>query len=207
MTKIRSPKPNPKLVSGYGTPGRFDAARELAMVMKVQERNRKEPLLFLDFDDVINLERPYGGLHLLLRPQPHDIHLRLWHRPALEALLAVLYEVRPQIVLTTSWLRFLDVKTAKQLFERTGAHLLGELLHPEGEAPQQLGWTRLQCIEEWLTRNRWTGPYVVLDDTLSGTGLQGSVADAEGRVIMCKPGEGFLAAYVPRAVRALRTPR
>lgn len=89
-------------------------------------------VLFLDFDDVIALGKPYGGHHLLQSPQPDDIHLRLWHKPAMDAVLEVIAQARPYVVLTTTWLRFLDLASARELFRKTNAMPLAEHLHPLG---------------------------------------------------------------------------
>lgn len=166
-----------------------------------------ESVLFLDLDDVLTKGDPYDGRHLLLRPQPVDLHSRLWHQPAVEALRAVVQSALPQIVLTTSWLRFLDLSAARRLFEKTGAAFVAERLHPDGEAPQLYGWTRLRAIDAWLTTHAWTAPYVVLDDDISGSGLRDSVHDKDGRLILCEPGRCFLLKDVSRTVHALQKPQ
>lgn len=148
-------------------------------------------VLFLDFDEILCLNRPYGGGHLLMQPQPADLHLHLWHPPALHALLEVVENTRPSIVLTTTWLRFLDLPTARELFKRTGAELLAQQLHPQGEAPQIAGQSRLQAIDAWMARNGRPHSYAILDDPESGTGLAGSTHDAAGRVILCTSGRGI----------------
>lgn len=161
-------------------------------------------VLFLDFDDVIALGKPYGGHHLLQSPQPPDIHLRLWHQPAMDAVLEVIAQARPYVVLTTTWLRFLDLASARELFRKTNALPLAEHLHPLGEAPQVLRQTRLQAIDSWISGQRWSGPYAILDDACSGTGLLGSPHDRKGRVFLCEPNIGFTAVQVPAVLKALR---
>lgn len=161
-------------------------------------------VLFLDFDDVIALGKPYGGHHLLQSPQPPDIHLRLWHQPAMDAVLEVIAQARPYVVLTTTWLRFLDLASARELFRKTNAMPLAEHLHPLGEAPQVLRQTRLQAIDSWISGQSWSGPYAILDDACSGTGLLGSPHDRKGRVFLCEPDIGFTAVQVPAVLKALR---
>ncbi|WP_343739470.1 HAD domain-containing protein [Delftia tsuruhatensis] len=167
---------------------------------------RKPPVLFVDFDDVIALGTPYGGRHLLLRPQPVDLHLHLWHPPALAALLSVVAEAKPAIVLTTTWLRFLDLASARQLFQRTNAALLAEQLHPFGEAPQTVGQTRLQAIDAWMELHGQPKNYGILDDVESGTGLIGSRHDVAGRLFLCELGQGFRPEQVPSVLRVLGGP-
>lgn len=173
----------------------------------MNESSIAPPVLFLDFDDVLCLNRPYGGNHLLLQPQPADLHLRLWHPPALAALLEVVERAQPAIVLTTTWLRFLDLSAARGLFNRTNAALLGQRLHPCGEAPQQVGQTRLYAIDAWISVHGQPSAYAILDDTESGTGLAGSRHDAAGRVFFCEVNEGFSTKNVTSVLKALRIPK
>jgi len=160
-------------------------------------------VLFLDFDEILCLNRPYGGGHLLLRPQPADLHLHLWHRPALAALLEVVERAQPAIVLTTTWLRFLDLPTARELFKRTNAEALANNLHPYGEAPQMVGQTRLQAIDMWMEKYGRPSAYAILDDQESGTGLAGSTHDRAGRLFLCEVGRGFTSRQVPGVLQAL----
>lgn len=162
------------------------------------------PLLFLDFDDVICLNRPYGGYDLAAPDKPTDLYERLWHAPALGLLRTVIHEHRPEVVLTTSWLRFLVLEDAKVLFHRTGAPWLAEALHPAGEALPQPGWTRLQAIDAWLEQHRAEQPYAILDDALSGTGLAGSFHDRAGRLVLCEVEVGLVPAHLEQLRRALR---
>lgn len=161
-------------------------------------------VLFLDFDEILCLNRPYGGGHLLMRPQPADLHLHLWHPPALRALLEVVENASPLIVLTTTWLRFLDLPAASELFKRTGAELLAQQLHPQGEAPQMVGQSRVQAIDAWMARNGCPHSYAILDDPESGTGLAGSTHDAAGRVILCTSGRGVDAQAASALLAALK---
>ncbi|QFS64503.1 MULTISPECIES: HAD domain-containing protein [Delftia] len=160
-------------------------------------------VLFLDFDEVIALGTHYGGHHLLQRPQPADLHRHLWHPPALAALLSVVAQAKPTIVLTTTWLRFLDLASARQLFQRTNAALLAEQLHPFGEAPQTVGQTRLQAIDAWMKTHGQPKNYVILDDAESGTGLIGSRHAAAGRLFLCELGHGFRPEQVPSVLEVL----
>ncbi|WP_175526061.1 HAD domain-containing protein [Paracidovorax konjaci] len=161
------------------------------------------PLLLLDLDDTLCLNKPYGGRHLQLSPRPPDLYQRLWSAPAVDALQQVLREARPQVVLTTSWLSFLDLAAARQLFELTGLESLAHALHPDGEAPQLRGQTRAEAIDTWLRRYARTGRYAIVDDPLSGTGLRRSRHDRSGRVVFCEVDVGLSQVHVPRLLRAL----
>jgi len=162
------------------------------------------PLLFLDFDDVLCLQKPYGGHDLFRENQrPADLWERLWHPPAAQTLLSIVEEHRPQIVITTSWLRLMERSGFIALFQRTGLDVIADLLHDAWDAPQDRGCTRYQAIEKWLCARYEGQPLVVLDDELSGTGLLGSKLDKAGCVVLCRAGVGLHAGHLPAARSAL----
>ena len=115
----------------------------------------------------------------------------------------MLREARPQVVLTTSWLSFLNLTAARQLFELTGLAQLSQALHPDGEAPQLRGQTRLEAIDAWLLRHAWTGKYAIVDDPLSGTGLRRSRHERAGRLVLCEVDVGLSQVHVLQLLRAL----
>ena len=166
------------------------------------------PLLFLDFDDVICLSRQYGGYDCFSADPPADLWETLWHPPAVQTLQAIVAEYRPQVVLTTSWLRLSDDRTwFESLFKRTGLEAVANVLHEHWDAPQERGDTRLQAIERWLSRRYEGERIVVLDDAASGTGLSGSRLDATGCVVLCEVGVGLHAGHLKSVELALRSQR
>lgn len=166
-------------------------------------REQQAPLLLLDIDDVICLNRPYGGYDVALRPWPQDLLALLWHRPALDTLQSVLAATGARVAVTSSWLRVMPLDSIADVFRLSGAPWLAHALHPEGEVLQDSGQTRLQAIDRWLAEHHAGEPYAVLDDTLSGTGLAGSVHDLTGRLVLCDVEVGLLAEHAPRLVAAL----
>lgn len=165
------------------------------------------PVLFLDFDDTICLNMPYGGQHLLLDQKPSDLYQRLWHRAAVDVLVRLIGLTSARIVITSSWLRFLDLEGVRQLFRVTELDTLAEHLHPRGEAPQPRTMSRMNAIDAWLRTHDDGSPYLVIDDVVSGTGLRGSFHDEEGRVILCDENIGLLDCHFDKGFRALRLPR
>lgn len=163
-------------------------------------------VLFLDFDDVFCLNKPYGGYDVFQNfdARPADLYERLWHQPAVAVLLAILQEHRPRVVLTTSWLRLMDRDGFEDLFHRTGLSEVCRLLHSAWCAPAKPGERRLDAIESWLELNKPEGPFVVLDDMYSGTGLEGSWLDKAGCVVLCVPGIGLQPVHLEHVRRALR---
>jgi hypothetical protein len=159
------------------------------------------PILFLDFDDVICLNEPYGGYDVIApeSERPADLWQRLWHPPAVETLLAVVEAHKPHIVLTTSWLRLMDREGFEQLFAATGLEAVSSALHPSAwEAPGLREWgdTRNAAIERWLRTHHAGEPFAVVDDKLSGTGLRGSRLEREGAVVWCALGVGLNAGHL-----------
>mgnify|MGYP001554804136 FL=1 len=160
-------------------------------------------MLFLDFDDVICVNRPYGGFDVFSKEQPVDLFERLWHPPATQTLLAILAEHGPRVVITTSWLRLMEREGFEALFRKTGLGAVAEALHEVWEAPQERGATRLMAIEKWLNARYAGQPLVVLDDVLSGTGLRGSKLDKAGHVVLCDEEVGLHAGHLPAVRKAL----
>ena len=163
------------------------------------------PLVFLDFDDVICINKPYGGRDILQSETntPADLWERLWHPPAVATLKAILAEFSPQVVITSSWLRFLDRAGVVSLFGKTGLELVSSAMHPIWEAPQNHGATRLHAIETWLGKHYDGQPVVVLDDAQSGTGLRGSRLDRVGCVILCETDVGLHQGHLPAVKNAI----
>ena len=164
------------------------------------------PLLFLDIDDVLYLNRPYGGYDVAQKAWPDDLAHRLWHRPALDVLERLVAEFQPQVVVTSSWLGFMLLASIESLFRSTGAPWLADVLHPEGEALQMRGASRFDAIEAWLAVHHAGQPYAILDDAWSGTGLVGSRHDRAGRLVMCEVDVGLQDSHTEHIRRALLTP-
>lgn len=164
------------------------------------------PLLFLDFDDVVCLNSPYGGYDVMTQPWPEDLFDKLWHPRAMAVLQAIVSVFSPQVVVTSSWLRFMPLSSIAALLRRSGAAWLAEALHPAGEALQAAGQTRAQAIDDWLLTNHQGQAYVVLDDPRSGTGLAGSLHDRQGRLVLCDVDVGLLSEHSTKIRSALSKP-
>lgn len=166
------------------------------------------PLLFLDFDDVICLNNPYGGFDVAMASKelPDDLWAKLWHAPAVSALLEVIDINKPRVVVTSSWLQFLDHAGVLKLLEITGLGEVAQSLHHVWEAPQTRGQSRHDAIMQWLSQHHVGEPFLILDDFLSGTGLVGSKFESDGRIVLCEIDVGFTVAHIEKANRALTTP-
>jgi hypothetical protein len=164
------------------------------------------PTIFLDFDDVICLNSPYGGYDVMTKPWPDDLWEQLFAAEAKAVLLDVLQQTSARVVVTTSWLRFLERPAFETLFRETGLASVVAALHPTWEAPEDRGMARIAAIDRWLSRSHAGEPYVVIDDEHSGTGLKGSRHDKQGRVVLCAAGVGLRATNVATITAALRRP-
>lgn len=148
----------------------------------------QRPLLFLDLDDVICLNDPYGGYDVKIFAKvdpPKDFWEKLFDQKAKEILLSILDEFNPKVVITTSWLRFMDRDSFVTLFKRTGLGHVAESLHEQWDAPQLLQWNRFDAIDRWMQKFYKDEAFVILDDKDSGSRLRGSKFDKAGQLILC----------------------
>ena len=148
----------------------------------------QHPLIFLDFDDVICLNNPYGGFDVKIfeKADPSkDFWEKLFDKNAKEILLSILGEFRPRVVITTSWLRFMDRDSFVTLFKKTGLEKVAESLHEQWEAPQLHQWNRFDAIDQWMQKSYEGEALVILDDKVSGDRLIGSKFDKAGQLILC----------------------
>jgi hypothetical protein len=181
------------------------------VVQSTQNPSTPRGLLLLDIDDVLCLSQPFGGYHAraaLWRPseEPKDLWETLFHPNAVAALQHLMQECEPQVVVTSSWLSIMDREHFVEVFKRTGLAAVAESLHPQWDAPQNLGMSRHGAIAKWLDANHRGEALLILDDTLSGESLIDSVWDAAGHQVLCEVDRGFHAGLLPAAMKALRTP-
>jgi hypothetical protein len=165
------------------------------------------PLVFLDFDDVLAINRTYSGYDVVSPgPKPADLYEKLFHKPAVALLLHVIDVHDPKIVITTSWLRFFERAAMEQLLINTRMSAVAGALHPQWEAPADRLMSRLGQIDRWLAANHNGESYVVLDDWTSGTELSASMHDLDERVVFCDEGVGLHRGHWPQITKALSTP-
>jgi hypothetical protein len=187
------------------TPEGYCSVRGMSVFVTAQSVDM--PLLFLDFDDVICLNDPYGGYDVMraAHDEPADLWTRLFHKPCVEVLLAIVREHGPRVVITSSWLRFLDRQAMDAVLERTGLAEVKDALHDVWDAPQMRQESRLSAIERWLSAHLQDGDsLIVIDDKLSGTGLAGSRLEKSGRVVWCSEGVGLTSEHLEHVRRAFQ---
>ena len=140
-------------------------------------------VLFLDIDDVLCLNQPYGGydVALALSPTsrgkkntaPPGLWDKLFDATACEHLRRIDEEFHPVYVLSTSWARVLDDEKLRDALSRGGLGFVVDNLHPDMVTPNISGRSgRWAEISVWVqTHPTFASSWVVLDDELSGTGL------------------------------------
>lgn len=144
------------------------------------------PVLFLDLDDVLCLNAPYGGYDVMeamrgyegksgssLQQKHQDLWGTLFDSSAVNRLRLIDAEFRPRYVLSTSWTRFLDLPTITMALSLAGLEFVLTNLHRDWETQKTSSDRRGGDILTWLDAHpehvdRW----VVLDDELSGKGLE-----------------------------------
>ena len=164
-------------------------------------------LVFLDFDDVIAVNKHYGGYDVVSPgPKPNDLYQKLFHPPSVALLLRVVAEYRPFVVITTSWLRFFERDGMQNLLSKTGLNAVATSLHNAWEAPPERLMSRRGQIDKWCAANHRGESYVILDDKFSGTELRDSPHDKAGRVVWCQERVGLHDGHWTQISNALKAP-
>lgn len=158
----------------------------------------------LDFDDVI-VTGPYGVFDLAGATIPLDIHEKLFSKECVEVLREIDREHSPTYVITTSWLRLMQLDDIAALLRKCGLAFVADRLEPNGEAFPVGHETRAGAIERWLSANPRECSFVVLDDAESGTGLEQSER-LKGHVVMCEVGVGLQPVHLQQVRQALSVP-
>jgi hypothetical protein len=174
-------------------------------------------ILFLDFDDVLCLNNPFGGYDVLeaLGDVQHgrkalDEFANIWETlfdPMAKAFLEEIHgEFQPHYVLSTSWTRFMNRGALDAVLRQTGLGFVADNLHEDWESEKGTGYLRRDEIRFWLAKHpevkeRW----VVVDDTESGTGLHPrQMSESEGQfVVLCDVNVGLTADKYGELRRAL----
>jgi hypothetical protein len=167
---------------------------------------RPRPIIFLDLDDVIVLNRGASFDKHHLDELDANICVQLIHPPAGQALTELLDEFAPSIVVTSNWVRFTTRPAFERLLRLGGYEQAAMSLHDAWCAPRRAAATRVQVIEDWLAEHHRDEPYVVIDDPDSGSSLLGSAHDRAGRVMLCPVGTGLHHGHLPFVRAALTAP-
>jgi len=176
------------------------------------------PIVFLDIDDVLCLNSPYGGSDALEavkgRHADPDMVLReIFAAEPKRVLESVHKEMGGQLryVISSSWRQVFSREQIERVFRIADVGFLAVGLHEKWETPSRLLKTnRIEEIESWLHHYHQGEPFVVLDDDYSGTSLIGIDEDLKhplaARVVLCPVGVGLTDEHLPIILNAFRRP-
>lgn len=191
----------PKEVCTAAQPCRF-AARDTGT----------RPLLFLDFDDVICLNAPYGGyaakaaIDAGVFHSAQDMHEKLFDNEAKKFLAAIDEEFKPLYVLSTSWRSMFQLHQLVEILNYCGLQFVTAGLHQEWATPVQTKQgLRAAEIKSWLRLYpEFSDSWVVLDDKLSGSGFKMWNSEERFYVVLCQEHVGFREAEYVQLSTALQ---
>ena len=177
----------------------------------------KAALLFLDIDDVLCLNLPYGGYDSLavVRGQDSDamtVFAGLFEPRACQALKQVHEAMNGELhyVISSTWREFFDRAQMDRVFRASGLGFVADALHDELRwcTPPSFGRSRrIDDIASWLDRHHQGEPFAIVDDMLSGPSLKPALSNAAhpfaGRVVLCQEFVGLLDEHVGTIVDAL----
>ena len=134
-------------------------------------------VIFLDFDDVICLNDPYGGYDVidaaLGKPSPQDLWQRLFALAPRQALRKLFEGLQPAplFVISSSWRYVMSRRLVEAVLRNTGLAFVADALHADWQTPHcpDSMTRRAWEIAEWLKAHP-EEPFIVLDDQHSGPG-------------------------------------
>lgn len=169
------------------------------------------PVLFLDFDDVLAIDRYNNSVQVLfafragLPADEVDLSQELFYEPACSSLLTLHNEFEPEYVISSSWATFLSREQISKVLLLTRLDFVQRNLHSAWTTVRNDSSYRLTEIGDWLEINNPDGtrPYVILDDEMSGQSICGSYL--ESNAVLCEPWKGFTKAKLQQAQKILRS--
>lgn len=176
-------------------------------------RHEARPLIFLDMDDVLCLDDVHhSGQMLKIFEQTIPDYPEMWERlvdaGAAANLRQLHAEFKPVYVISSSWATYLDRAQMSEALTRTQLQFVVENLHAEWRTPRALSSSRRDEIEWWLEAHREPSqPFLIIDDSWSGTRLAHSPLALDGHVVLCKSGFGFTKKRLKEACRHLQRQR
>jgi hypothetical protein len=145
--------------------------------------NSTQFVLFLDFDDVICLNQPYGGydaLESLGKVQKGEATVKdfqyiwdaIFDKPAVANLRRIHDEFNPAYVISSSWSKFMNKDAICAVLFHGGLEFVCTSLHDDWETVKAASDLRSREIGLWVERHpEFKDAWVALDDKYSGTGF------------------------------------
>lgn len=176
------------------------------------------PTLFLDFDDVLCLNDPYGGWDVIdvvcdRHEEPHAVYASVFNPAARERLARIHAALDGQVryVISSSWREAFDRDQLKGILRQSGLGFVAGALHEDWRTPvRRYSPRRVDEIAAWLDASHRGEPFAILDDLFSGHSLvparEVTMHPMYGRVVLCREGEGLQDEHVEPLVQALTRP-
>lgn len=150
----------------------------------------QRPVVFLDFDDVICLNSPYGGYDakLAISDKSSEVWARLFDAKAKQHLEILNEKFAPWYVISSSWEWLFDKAELVAVMQRSGLCFVADNLHPTWATPKQSRQgMRATEVKNWLALHpEFSNAWVVIDDKLSGTGFKNWSREALSYVVLCQ---------------------
>jgi hypothetical protein len=163
-------------------------------------------VLFLDFDDVVCLNQPYGGydaLESLGKVQKGEATFKdfqhiwdaIFDKPAVANLRLIHAQFKPIFyVISSSWSQFMNKDAICAVLFHGGLDFVVGSLHSDWETVKAASDQRAREIGLWVERHpEFADSWVAIDDKHSGTGFvnydTGECKHAH--VVLCDVGIGF----------------
>lgn len=167
--------------------------------------NSPRPVLFLDFDDVLCLNKPYGGYDVLqalsqvvkktaVLQDFKEVWEQLFAHDAKAHLQALHDEFSPCCVLSTSWRNFMNKEALAAVLKCCDLDFVASYLHRSWETPISRSYQiRAREISNWLGNNHeFEDRWVALDDERSGTGFaEWPVLEHKPFIVLCRENVGL----------------
>lgn len=166
------------------------------------------PIIFLDLDDVLCLNAPYGGHHAkqaLSEGTLRALSELLFDKQATQHLRSIHQRFHPQYVLSTSWSKLFEKSDLVTVLKCCGVEYVADSLHPEWTTPKSRSHgIRSAEIRLWLASHmecadRW----VVVDDELSGSGFHHWLQKDRQYVVLCQQEVGLQEIEANQLIRLL----
>jgi hypothetical protein len=175
-------------------------------------------ILFLDIDDVLCLNKTYGGCDVILalqgvHPLPDAVFREVFDQGACEVLASVHNAMGSglQYVISSTWREALDCEQMREVFRRAGLGFVGRALHTRWCTPARPErGRRAEDIAAWLDAWHAGEPFAIVDDAYSGPSLAPALTQPthpfHGRVVLCDENVGLLQKHADTLLQALRRP-
>ena len=182
--------------------------------------SRDATFLFLDIDDVVCLNAPYGGFDVILavngrHDDPAAVYRQVFDPCAREVLERIHdgMEGRLRYVISSTWREMLDREQMCKVFRKGGLGFVAASTEA-GErwcTPLKVGrQQRVDEIAAWLDRHHQGEPFAVVDDVYSGASLRPALTlpthPFHRRVVLCQESVGLCQEHIGPLLEALERP-